>query len=225
MVLAPGPSARSLVDWNVATADHLKRSLSILQNASMWHFQQLLRIKTEPQRVPMARVRMPFVIDMASLRVEQQGGRGGAQVLSVRIKSRIRCSVQVFWHVRVVALEQICHRAASSAASSSSSGGQNPFAARTPPSPGLLSVRKRLQATSSSLPNMFSFVRPQTRRHRLTEEYDSRGETTTDEDDTLVWSPQFFGDSAFTSKSTASRYGLRICQAFHRLVKLTSASW
>lgn len=181
----------------------------------MWHFQQLLRIKTEPQCAPMARMRMPFEIDTASLRVEQQGsGRGGAQVLSVRIKSRIRCSVQVFWHVRVAALEQICHHAALSASSSSSSVGQNPFAARAPSSPGLLSVRKRLQASSSSLPNMFSFVRPQTRRHRLTEEYDSRGETTANEDDTLVWSPQFFGDTAFTSKSTASRYGLLYLRGF-----------
>lgn len=167
----------------------------------MWHFQQLLRIKTEPQSAPMARVRMPFEIHTPSLRVEQQVG---AQVLSVRIKSRVRCSVQVFWNVRVAALEQICHHAASSASSASSSG-QNPFAARAL---GLISVRKRLQAaTSSSLPNMFSFVRPQMRRHRLTEEYDSRTEAISSENDTLVWSPQFFRDSAFTSKSTASRYG------------------
>lgn len=81
----------------------------------MWHFHQLLRTQLQIASTPMKRVWVPFEIIASSVKLvesldEQQHPR---TELHLEVKTDTRCfvHVQVFWQVKMSALDGVCRGA------------------------------------------------------------------------------------------------------------------
>jgi len=176
------------------------RSLSVLQNASMWHLQQLLRTKKEATAADMARVRVPFDVPASSIRLLRAAGER-ALALAVGVRCADSCAVQVLWNVRVDALERPHHR--HHAVSTDCSDGHK---MRVPQLPRGVFRRLGMGNSIRASPWVLSPVRRQTRRHRLND--DKVAESPNDLDTATL--ARFLVDpSAYSSQSCVETYASR----------------
>ncbi|KAJ0409708.1 hypothetical protein ATCC90586_007497 [Pythium insidiosum] len=144
----------------------LGASVSVLENASMWHLQQLLRAKVETSAFPMRRVTLPFHLHAPSLAVARAptgpGEPAAAVSLSFALRSDVPVTAQVLWGVSADALQR-----------ASTPSGSSRFA---PPVLERVSTQGAWRAIRA-LPLLFSRVRRQRRRHKL------RDDTAAEDDD------------------------------------------
>lgn len=192
-------------------------SLHVLEDASLWHFQQLLRTKHKVESTKMVTLRQPFEIPLVSLKVSGTGTSmtsadqyfqdktESALQLSFTVRSSTKCVVQVFWGVRTDALLQLQHWQCSARTT--------PISSPHSPSRGHLPMLHRLPAPHKTfgqhaveLPSILSLVRRQTRRHRLedddNEREDERCRAATGASCSLE---HLFGDKGFLSASPPQR--------------------
>lgn len=194
-------SSPSAASANSSGANASWRSLSVLQHASMWHLQQLLRTKKEAAAADMARVRVPFDVPASSVRLLRAAGER-ALALAVDVRSAGPCAVQVLWNVRVDALERPHHR--HRAASADGSDGHK---LRVPQLPR--GVFRRLGMGDSirrASPWALSPVRRQTRRHRLD---DDREADSPKDADAATLGRLLVGSGAYSSQSRVETYAGR----------------
>ncbi|GLD97281.1 hypothetical protein PINS_up005964 [Pythium insidiosum] len=144
----------------------LGASVSVLENASMWHLQQLLRSKVETSACPMRRVTLPFQLLQPTLTITRAPSASSdlppAFSLAFAFRSDVPATAQVLWGVRADALQRA---PAPSDCRRSSSGFRPPVLERV--------SAHRLARAFRALPLLFSRARRQRRRHKLRDDADA----------------------------------------------------
>ncbi|TYZ60338.1 hypothetical protein PybrP1_003967 [[Pythium] brassicae (nom. inval.)] len=195
-------------------------SLNVLEDASLGHFQQLLRTKLKVESAKMATVRQPFEIPPASVRVGraaaphwtgadqyfQDGKEEPAMQLSFTVRSSVKCVVQVLWGVRTEALQQLQY-AQPSAPTTPISSPRSPGRSqdRLPVLHRLPTPHKSFGQRAVELPSLLSRVRRQTRRHRLEDDNERDDERCRAAPDASCSLEHLLGEENFLSASRPQR--------------------
>lgn len=184
-------------------------SLSVLENATMWHFQQLSRTKLDVTSSKMATVRIPFEVAPASLAVSRAplSDSPASMHLSFSVRASAKCVVQVLWGVRTDALLE--HHFAS--APGLSSPRSPSLRDHIPVLRRLSSQQRRMRQRAADLPTFLSRLRRQTRRHRLhddrVDESDATGECSRADSSLAGFSLEHMvGAASFQSASPCTRF-------------------